>query len=548
MRTADLVLRNCNCLDPQHGKLFVPQDLFIVNGRIGSEESLKEKTTGDFDAGGRIVVPGGIFPSFRLPLNANGLFKSRPGETAKNLVSTGFTTVVVEGLTPFRALDMHRFLKKLPAVNKIPMIDVGNFQFMTGFLKNGIINYASSLASLLLEKFKGFGISCLGPGTTTRWKSDLASPNVIFDQIPLVNASIEKIVSELTAVVSLENTRPALLVETGIEGLPGSIESMERLLKELGTKDASGKRDKSRPAVALKQLARAGHDQTNKGMNIEEHVSSVLKTLQEHEDISGFTDLPGISSAESIFIDFSPSFLQGSQDIVARGIIEGELFQCLFKARTIEKRGMLKSCWLSGMKMLLDMPETLKKRLSFSIMPQIIQDTKEIIESSSCLLNSKFRSSFMKAMKVDFPRNEIPHLFGDKVLSLPDYIHATRTAPAHILGLDDVLGGLAENQIGDVAILDASPRGLEDIISDPSKIRDLLGKPYAVIKNGNLVLKNGVFSPNIQGFTILRENKPDASIINSIEENLEKQFLKYYSTHENSKLVPEKMVEPVLVA
>jgi len=227
-----IMLRNCTCLDPQHGIAYEPRDLAIMNGLFKTIDMLDGSIDQELDVEGKITIPGGIFPSFEVPVPGSWHVKTRPSATVKALLSCGFTTLIADGISPFITLDAHRYFQHLPCMNKVPFIDVGNFQFMTSFLKNGVTNYAMTLENILLQEFKGYGISCMNPGTTLRWHGEQSDSKSIFEPLPFLGMSVEKVISEQVASHVLQNKGPALIVETGIEGMPGSIDDCLSVLKE----------------------------------------------------------------------------------------------------------------------------------------------------------------------------------------------------------------------------------------------------------------------------------------------------------------------------
>lgn len=541
-----IAIRNCNCLDPQHNIVYEPRDLFVVNGFFKASDALEESIDQELDAASKIVIPGGIFPSFRIPVSTTGYVKSKAGAIVKTLIRCGFTTVIVDNISPFVSLDVHRYFQHLLGVNKVPYIDVGNYPFMAGFLKNGVANYAAALETLLLDQFKGYGISCMGPGTTLRWHNELLSPKSIFEPLPFLAMSGEKIISELVVAHSQGLKKPALIVETGIEGLPGSTEDIVSFLATVWSHLPEDCKDQANPAIALKQMARASCDPEEEPREIEGTVQKLQESIQKHPGVAGFLDIPVITSDDVIFIDCSNSWLQMPDDILARGMIEGEMFESLYRVANNQKKEILGKYWLAGMRYLLDLPTELHDTITFSVMPCIIHEPRVITDIIGSLLSEIWRNSVIDGANGKISTETAKEIIGDKVISFPDFVHFSRVVPARILGLEKYIGGLEKDQVGDAIILDAEESDLDAIINDPSRLEDMLSNPFAVIKGGDVIFKNHEFNCQDKGFTFLQDLQEQSSITGSIKENLDKQFLKYYSTHENSKVVYGSITEPVL--
>ncbi|HME54248.1 MAG TPA: hypothetical protein VKM55_18635 [Candidatus Lokiarchaeia archaeon] len=541
-----IIIRNCNCLDPQHAVVYETRDLIIENGIFKASDEEESSIDQEIDAANKIVVAGGIFPSFGVPVLTTGLMKSWPSAAARVLTRCGFTTVIADGVSPFVALDVHRYLQHLPGVNKVTFIDVGNYQFMAGFLKNGVANYAAALEKILLDQFKGYSISCMNPGSTVHWRNEIVTSNNLFEPLPFLGISGEKIISELVAAHALGIKTPALIVETGIEGLPGSTEDFIPFLATVWSRVPEDCRDNTNPAIAFKQISRASCDPDQASGEIGGTVQRLQSSIQEHPGLAGFLDIPPITSDDVKLIDGSNSWLLKTEDIIARGMIEGEMFQSLYHVANDQKKEILGKYWLAGMRYLLDLPAELHDTIAFSVMPGIITDPRDIVDIMGSLLSVAHRNFTMSKITGNILTDSALELLGDKVISFPAFVHFSRVVPARMLRLERYIGGLEYGQVGDAIIMDAEVGDLDAIMNDPSWLQDMLSNPFAVIKGGNLIFKNHEFNYQDKGYTFLQEMQGQSSIMGSIKENLDKQFLKYYSTHENSKVVLESMIEPVL--
>ena len=71
-------------------------------------------------------------------------------------------------------------------------------------------------------------------------------------------------------------------------------------------------------------------------------------------------------------------------------------------------------------------------------------------------------------------------------------------------------------------------------------------EPFALVKQGVVIFKNGTFIKNVRGFTFLNEMPKNESIYSTIVGNMEKTFLKFYSTHLDTKIVQEDLINPCI--
>ncbi|MBN2153884.1 MAG: hypothetical protein JW839_20675 [Candidatus Lokiarchaeota archaeon] len=545
MTSGSVRLRNCCCLDPLHGVEFETKDLLIKEGLFRPAAGGDGEDAKEIDASGRIVVPGGILPSFKVLLGAAGGLTLDPVASARALLQTGFTTVIVDGITPFTALDAHLQMQRFPVVNKVPIIDLANFQFFTGFLNNGVHNYAAAVAAAVLGKFKGHGISSIGPGSALNW-SDAGSARAqkLRDPIPFLNMSIEKVIAELPAIHGHGSFKTGILIETGIEGSPGSREQLDGLYGKIG---GAGTPGGASPLVAMKQLSRSALDPAFKGGDISENVASTVAALSSAGSIAGVMDFPSMQFSSTTFVDNASSPLHDPGHMVARGIVEGELLVVAYSISEKDKKELAVRYWLSGMELALSMPAQLKERVAFSLMPQLVDGPENITSALGCLLSERYRLSARMGFHDEATRAGAAERLEGKMLTLPELVAFTRAAPARMFGLDKILGGLGDGQLGDAIILDARPGDIERLRDEPGELHTLLSRPHAVIKGGNVALKNGEIERQIRGSTILHETRADPSISESIEQNLDKQFLKYYSTHIDGKIVPASLAEPAII-
>jgi formylmethanofuran dehydrogenase subunit A len=505
---------NGSCLDPLHGIQFESKDLIIEAGKFCS--------------------PGDGRGMQGVSLD--------PVASARALVQTGFTTIAVDGISPFTALDVHQQLQRLPIVNKITVLDVANFQLLTGFLKSGAVNYAAAVACSLLARFKGYGLSCIGPGSTLTWSgAHPVKSRSIREPLPFLNTSIEKILTDLSTIHDQATFKPGIILQTGIEGMPGSREQLDNLLAKISGERKPGE---TAPRVAIKHLARFALDPRHKGGDIAENVAATVVAMEGAGSVAGLLDIPVPSFSDTTFIDEAASPLHDARHMPVRGIVEGELFVTAYQIREKEQQDLATRFWLAGMKLALDMPAALTGRVAFSLMPQLISGPANLASSMACLLSERYRLS-RKQRFIDATAQSLAgELLEGKALSLQDLIRFTRVAPAVIFGLEKVLGGLGDGQLGDAIILNARHGDLDRLRDEPDELHNLLCNPHAVIKSGRVVFKNDKMDAQSRGLTILHEARVDASIADSIEQNIDKQFVKYYSTHIDAKTVPASFIEP----
>ncbi|MFX0098901.1 MAG: hypothetical protein ACFFCS_04920 [Candidatus Hodarchaeota archaeon] len=524
-----LLLKNGHVLDPQNGVILEREDIVIDDGIITNLDQEIPGKIQEINLDKRIVVPGGIYSSFRAPLYHQDAIDTIPTQDmAKMLLQSGFTTVVVEGYTPFTALDNHWFLKKMPWINKVPVVDVANFQFMLNFLKNGIMNYARETMSILLEKFGGYGISCLVPGVASRWKQETLSAEYLHENIPFIRIPPEKLILELVKVQTKNVLKPGLFLELGIEGIPSAYHSFEDIIGKINEL-CEGNANSYANSIILKQISSLSHHSSLTGL---------FTLLEKTPFISGMVDLPAIDN-DIHYINFHPSPLQDVDDLSIRGTIEGEIHHAYYAVRNQAKKELLHRYWLSGQDFIIHLPDSMKHRFAFSIMPMVLEKRICLNGPICSLLSSEFRLNHAKINGGEDLLSRARDTLHDEVLSLERFVNITRAVPAKFLGLEHYMGGLKNGQLGDAIILDFAPEDWEGIRAEPKAVVKKILDPFMIVKKGDIVYKNGEFTSPYQGITFTRTIPPNTSIHETVIGNLEKQFLKFYSTHLTSKELPE---------
>ncbi|MHA1791629.1 MAG: hypothetical protein ACTSVI_03225 [Promethearchaeota archaeon] len=532
-------------MDPQQDKKFTQEDIFILDGKVVSKDEFTDSGASKIDVGGRVVIPGGVYLTFAPPIGSGVTYLDliSSGALGKAMVETGFTTVVINGFSPFSSLDMHAWMNHVPVVNKIPIIDVGNFNFLLGFLKNGITNYATEALVVLLKMFKSYSISCLNPGVTLHWKPDAPSKETFNEKIPFLGFNRAKVFQEMVDVIRSGKIPGGLLMETGVEGVEGGFEVLESFYNEMDE-------DTRENTFIQRRFSRLAANTSDLASISANNVQQALSLIKSKKFLSSIVDIPPLSSEKDlIYVEHSPSTLQEQSGIVTRGITEGEMFMASYKIVSEERNKMLLKEWLSGMQMMLSLQEESNDRMLFSIAPFLIKDSKAIMDIVGSLLSPAYRRAWLET--ISFAKGftqDIESVLGEQSLSLENFVLASRVYPAKKLGLSGMIGGLSPGHLGDLVVLDMKPEEWEQGKSDPEFVKKIISQPFQVIKQGQVALKSGALSETLKGYTFLHEAENNASIHATVINNLEKQYLKTSSTHEETRIVPEDLVNPAYKA
>ena len=128
-------------------------------------------------------------------------------------------------------------------------------------------------------------------------------------------------------------------------------------------------------------------------------------------------------------------------------------------------------------------------------------------------MDKTFRDDLLDQMSIDISEHTILKDI-KREYTLSEIATMTRSAPAKILGLTNK-GSLSINSDADITVYDSTIKDVEEMFA----------KPTHVIKDGNVVVKNGVIKDYVWGKTQVVRPEYDLSF----EKKLKKYFDKYHT-------------------
>ncbi len=529
--TKILNIDNAVVIDPQHEEMFNKRTIRIEDGIITADRT-PGTTDASIDAGGRITVAGGIYPSYQVPLLGNAFTSGALANAEKSLIQAGYTTIIGEGFTPFSALDAHLSFMKLKHVNKIPLLDVGNFQPMVNYLKNGITNYAVELSAMLLENFKAFGFSCLNPGVVSLWNEHSKEQFDFKKKLPFIGTSMEKIVQELVVTLKSTNLKSSLFIEVG--GLDfNANDAMKGIFKNVeGPTIHEGKKTNPARVVVHNRSRQAAGQGWN---DIGDDMGNLFMLV----------DVPDILE-KSMHVEMNPLASSEGTRLIVDGFIEGEMYQRLYYPVVTSVENPHYMRWLSGMQSILQDAPHPRSCIGMSMAPHVFSSPVPIAKLFAFMMSIAARRALLEQPGFETIKKDTLDCLGDGQMQLPDLIYSTRVIPARMTGLEGKLGGLGENQLGDVVVLDVTRETLDGVLQDPAGIVKLFSEPFAVIKSGSVLYKNQLLDGGRTGYTFTQKIEENPALTSTTRGYLDKEFLKFYSTHLDSKVVQDDVVNPAI--
>ena len=116
----------------------------------------------------------------------------------------------------------------------------------------------------------------------------------------------------------------------------------------------------------------------------------------------------------------------------------------------------------------------------------------------------------------------------------------TRAGPAKCLGISDMYGSLNAGKNANIAIYDINP---ENMPSDPELIEKAFAETAYTIKDGVIVVENGVVVAGTPKYTIWTDVKMPENL--QVERDIREKFTKYYTVDlENYMVFDEHVHNP----
>ncbi|MCZ6697246.1 MAG: formylmethanofuran dehydrogenase subunit A [Acidobacteria bacterium] len=180
-------------IDPRNGIEGAVRDVLVENGRI--VESCRS-TPEEIDAKNLVIMAGGVdihshiaSPAVNAaralrPEDHRSLccprrpgFRSGVGHTVPSTFTTGYlysrlgyTTVMEAATPPIGTRHTHEELNDIPMIDKGCYLLMGNNQFVMRYIKDGDTDRLKRYVAWLLRSLKGFGLKLVNPGGVEQWK------------------------------------------------------------------------------------------------------------------------------------------------------------------------------------------------------------------------------------------------------------------------------------------------------------------------------------------------------------------------------------------
>ncbi|MGB2728243.1 MAG: formylmethanofuran dehydrogenase subunit A [Halobacteriota archaeon] len=552
MAEGELLIKNGVVYDPINGVKGEKKDICIRDGKV--VESVKNPKI--IDAGGRVVMPGGVDIHSHIAggkVNAGRLFRpedGRKGLEAKTKVcrmqsgysvpntfatgyryaKMGYTFVMEAAMPPLAARHTHEEMVDIPILDNAAMPLIDNNWMTMDYVKSGDMDLLAAYIAWMIKATKGYGVKIVNPGGTEAWawgkNCDLNDTVPYFDVTP---AEIVKSLGEANEKFEMPHS---IHVHGNMLGHPGNYEvttATYDLVKGI-------KAYKNRPVMHATHTQFHSYGGTTWG-DFESKAGAIADYVNKNEHMT---------------IDLGSIILGDTTTMTADGPMEYSLYQITGRKWTnhdVEletgsgitpflysgKSPVNTIQWAIGQELALLVKDPWKVALTtdhpnagpFIGYPIII----------SMLMSKKRREESAADMhSVIYKRAALPSI--DREYDLNEIAIVTRGMTARTLGLDEHgKGHLGVGADGDVAIYDMSPEE-----RDAGKIQKAFLNTKYTIKGGEVVVKDGEVVATPAGKTYFVTPECDDTLTEEMLKKLKDKFEHYYSVTFNNYPVQDAYV------
>lgn len=553
----ELLIKNGSVYDPINGVKGDRMDISIKDGKIVDKVSSE---AAKIDAGGRLVMPGGVDAHSHIagakvnlgrlmrPEDSRAGIKPRTkitraysGYTVPNVFAIGYryaqmgyTTVFEAAQVIMKARHTHEELEEIPIIDKGALTLFGsNWPTMDYVRENNMEKLAAYVAWGLLAS-RGFGIKVVNPGGGEMWGF---GKNVtgINDVVPNFEVTPAQIITSLMKANEMLGLPHSVHLHCNNLGKPGNykttLESME-LAKQV-------KPSRERQVLHVTHITFNAWGGTG-WRDMDSKADEIANFLNNSENVT--TDMGQLifGSATTMTAD-GPAQYALSKLLSARwgnGDTELEDASGVVPLTYFRQSPVHAIMWAVGLELALLTKDPYKVLLTtdhpnggpFVNYPEVM----------ALLMSNKKRQEEIKTVHAAInERTKLPGI--SRELGFNEIAIMTRAAPAKVLGLTDTKGHLGRGADADVAIYDIKPDEI-DPSAEHAKIKSAFSSAAYTIKGGEIVVKDGEIKSMPAGRTFWVSADVPEQQSEEIMKDMRMKFRKYYSINLGNYMVQDAYV------
>jgi formylmethanofuran dehydrogenase subunit A len=540
----ELLIKNGAVYDPKNGIKGDKTDVSIKDGKIVDKVSSKASV---IDAGGRLVMPGGVDAHSHIAgakVNVGRIMRpedtraglkprtkiTRPytGYTVPNVYAMGYryaqmgyTTVFEAAQAIMKARHTHEELEEIPIIDKGALTLFGSNWPTMDFVREKNMDKLAAYVAWGLLASRGYGIKVVNPGGGEMWGF---GKNVtgLDDVVPSFDVTPRDIIVSLMKVNEMLGLPHSVHLHCNNLGKPGNyptlLASME-LAKQV-------KPSKNRQVLHVTHIAFNAWGGSNWG-DMTSKADEVANFLNNNENVT--TDMGQIifGSATSMTAD-GPAQYALRKLLNARwgnGDVELEDASGVVPLTYYRQSLVHAIMWAVGLELALLTKDPYKVLLTTDHPnggPFV--NYSEVI---ALLMSSKKRQEEMKTLPPALnERTKLPGI--ERELDFNDIAIMTRAGSAKVLGLLDTKGHLGVGADADVAIYDIKPDQIDPSV-EYAKVKSAFSSAAYTIKGGEIVVKDGQITATPMGRTFWVDASVPDQHMDIMMKDIRLKFKNYYS-------------------
>jgi formylmethanofuran dehydrogenase subunit A len=556
---SEILVKNGFVYDPINGINGEVVDIAVKDGKIVDPSQIDLSRALVVDARGKVVMPGGIDihshiagpkvnlgrlmrPEEHYLTNRSHDLPRRRAETGLSVPNVfgigyeyarmGYTFVVEPASPPIGSRHTHEELDDIPIIDKAAFVLVDSNWLALDLIAEGSRDLLAAYLAWLLSATKTYALKLVDPGSDVAWV--LRGTGVDLDeQIPVYNITPRDIIREMGSAAQMINLPHKLHVHCNRLGYPGNYLTTLKTMEV--TKDIS--RTSESPALHITHVQFTGYkgDSWSSLESGGEDIAKAIKvnpyvTLDLGQLIPGrsITTMTADASFEYVLYHLT-RWKWANTDVEVEG------------AAGIVPTKYRKRSYVNTVQWVIGLEVALIARDPWRVVPTTDHPNAGLFLDYpvmfSWLVSRRAREEYMhKLNQGALKRTALPSL--DTEFSLYDVAIMTRAAPARLIGLDKFKGHLGVGADADIAIYDLNPREV-DLSRDYEKFINAFTRAWLVIKNGEVVVREGEVVKTIYGRTYYVEPEIPSELKKELDSFLERKFKEYYSIAPESFLIKE---------
>jgi formylmethanofuran dehydrogenase subunit A len=541
----EFLIKNCALYDPHNGVKGDKTDLSIKGGKIVEEVSSRATV---IDAGGRLVMPGGVDAHSHIAgAKVNVGRAMRPEDTRAGIVprtkitrpctgytvpnvyaigyryaQMGYTTVFEAAQAIMKARHTHEELEEIPIIDKGALTLFGSNWPTMDFVREKDMEKLAAYVAWGLLASRGFGIKAVNPGGGAMWGFG-KNVTSLDDIVQHFEVTPREIIVSLMKVNEMLELPHSVHLHCNNLGKPGNYQTT------LGSMELAKlvKPGKDRQVLHVTHLAFNAWGGTSWG-DLESKGDEIARFLNSSENVT--TDMGQIifGNATTMTAD-GPVQYANARLLRAKwgnGDVELEDASGVVPLTYVRQISVHAIMWAVGLELALLTKDPYKVLLTtdhpnggpFVNYPEVI----------ALLMSNKKRQSEIKNLNpAVHERTSIPGI--DRELDFNDIAIMTRTGSAKVLGLlEHGKGHLGVGADADLAIYDIRPDQIDPSV-EHGKIKSAFSSALYTFKGGEMVVRDGKITAAPGGRTFwVNASVPDDHT-EIMMRNIRDKFKNYYS-------------------